>query len=760
MSGMKRLLEAIGLHPRSRDWSERDGETKGYGFGTFQGVFTPSILTIIGVILYLRFGWMLGNVGLATSLVIVTVGSAITFLTGLSISSLATNMRMKGGGAYFMLSRSFGAEAGAAMGIPLALSQTVSVTFYVAGFAEALTQSGLPVVSACDPRLVGLATLTALALVATLSANVALKSQYLIMAAIAFSLVAFFLGGAPEGLAAPPPDRVPPPLGFWPVFAVFFPAVTGILSGVGMSGDLKDPGTSIPRGTLAAVLTGYLVYMAVPIALHAFVSDPAILRTDTMILQRCARWPFAILLGVWAATLSSAVGSFLCAPRVFQALARDRLMPRVFGRGFGANDDPRLSALLCFGLAAAGLMLGDINAIAPVLTMFNLSTYALLNLSAALEELMGNPSWRPTFRVRPWLSLAGFAGCTGAMLMISPGWTFIALGCEAAIFWLVQRRALRARWGDMRTGLVMALVRLCVQRLARRPAADSRNWRPNVLALTPLPVSSPCVLLLARAISCNRGLVTLAAVVPGALARQAERLDELRDALERCAERFRMGAVARVQPAGDTWSGVRELVRTYGFGPLVPNTVLVGAPVDADATEAFGGFVVDLARLHRNLVVIREPPAAQQGLPVGRGDLRLDVWWRGQNANGAFMLALACLVRRSALRRVRLRLCQVAEPGASVAACARVLEDFARQARIEAEVRVVEGDGRPFAARISELSAEADATCIGLRMPCADETPESYWAYFRALRDATAALPLVAFALASEQVNFKGIFRN
>ena len=151
-------------------------ETKGYGFGTFQGVFTPSILTIIGVILYLRFGWMLGNVGLATSLVIVTVGSAITFLTGLSISALATNMRLKGGGAYFMLSRSFGAEAGAALGIPLALSQTVAVTFYVAGFAEALTRSGLPVVSACDPRLVGLATLTVLAVVATLSANVALKS--------------------------------------------------------------------------------------------------------------------------------------------------------------------------------------------------------------------------------------------------------------------------------------------------------------------------------------------------------------------------------------------------------------------------------------------------------------------------------------------------------------------------------------------------------------------------------------------------------
>lgn len=737
---------------------KKDEKTGGYGFGTFQGVFTPSILTIIGVVMYLRFGWMVGNVGLTTSLIIVTVASSITFLTGLSISALATNMRMKGGGAYFMLSRSFGAEAGAAMGIPLALSQAIGVSFYVAGFAEALTNSGLPVVGGWDPRLVGLITLTVLAAISTISANIALKSQYFIMAAIAFSLVAFFLGGTPAGLTSPDPAKVPAALGFWPVFAVFFPAVTGILSGVGMSGDLKDPGKSIPRGTIAAVLVGYVIYMAVPVALNVFVPDPAVLRTDTMILQKCARWAFPILLGVWAATLSSAVGSFLCAPRVFQALARDGLMPGFFGRGYGTSDDPRVSALVCFGIAAAGLWFGDINVIAPILTMFNLSTYALLNMSAGLEELMGNPSWRPTFRVLPWFSFAGFIGCTGAMFMISPGWTFAALGCEGLIFWLVKRRAMRARWGDMRTGLVMALVRLCIQRLERR-SSDSRNWRPNVLAFTPLPVSSPWVLLLARAISCNRGLVTLASVVPQTLESQMARVDELHDTLERCAERFRMSAVVRVQPAADSWTGVRELVRTYGFGPLVPNTVLVGAPTGND-TLAFGSLVMDLARLHRNLVAIREPRSSDFDAG-GESPIRIDVWWRGQNANGAFMLALACLVQRGARsRKTQLRLCQIVGKGESVSASTRVLEEFSRKARIEAEVLVVEGDGRTFAEQISEVSADADAACIGLRRPREDESAEEYWTYFRTLRDSTASLALVAFAFASEDVKFKRIFRN
>ena len=476
--------------------SRKEKESKGYGFGTFAGVFTPSILTIIGVVMYLRFGWMLGNVGLTTSLIIVTAASSITFLTGLSISSLATNMRMKGGGAYFMLSRSFGLEAGAAIGIPLALAQAVSISFYVAGFAEALVESGLPMVGTWDPRLVGLVTLALLAILATVSADAALKAQFFIMGAIVLSLVSFFAGGTPQGMSAP--ASVPPALDFWTVFAVFFPAVTGILSGVGMSGDLKNPSRSIPIGTIAAVLTGWVVYMSVPIVLNWFVSDSAILRTDTMVMQKCARWPFLILLGVWAATLSSALGGLLCAPRVVQALAQDRLMPGFLGRGYGDNKDPRIASAICFLIAGAGLWFGDINALAPILTMFNLTTYGLLNLSAGLEELMGNPSWRPTFRVRPFLSFAGFAGCFAVMFMISPGWTFCAFVAVGFIYWLVKRRALRARWGDMRTGILMYTVQVALRLLGKRQL-DERNWRPNLLVLASVPLDRPHLLSLAAA---------------------------------------------------------------------------------------------------------------------------------------------------------------------------------------------------------------------------------------------------------------------
>ena len=720
----------------------------GYGFGTFQGVFTPSILTIIGVVMYLRFGWMLGNLGLTQSLAMVTIGSFITFLTGLSISALATNMRMKGGGAYFMLSRSFGAEAGAALGIPLALSQAIGVSFYVAGFSEALTNSGLPFVSGWDPRIVGLVTLVLLATVSTLSADIALKSQYFIMGAIALSLVSFFLGGSPEGLA--PTGDVPAKLGFWPVFAVFFPAVTGILSGVGMSGDLREPGKSIPRGTLAAVLTGYAIYMAVPIALHRFVPDAELLRSDTMILQKCAIWPFAILLGVWAATLSSAVGSFLCAPRVFQALSRDRLLPRIFGRGFGRTDDPRVSSVVCFGIAAAGLWFGNINVIAPVLTMFNLSTYALLNLSAGMEGLMGNPSWRPTFRVRPFFPLAGFALCSGAMLMIDPGWTFVALGCEAAIFWLVRRRAMRARWGDMRTGLLVQLAHFALRGLSRR-GMDLRAWRPNLLVLSGAPENRPRLVAFAAGISGRSGLATYAAVLPES-AWTPERGREMGRTLHEWLERHGIDAQVRVQPAASTEEGLCSLVRVYGFGPVEPNTVLFGAV----SGEGIAGAVETAIRWRRNVIVVPESPEGE----MESGDGRIDVWWRGGNDNAPFMLALACLLRRGpAGHGMRLRLCHLLEKGESVKGARRRLADFLDTARVEAEVVVTDpGSGDAFR-EITRISADSSLALLGIRKPASDEAPESYAKYLVALQSSMETLPNVVFACAAEDIDFRAIFR-
>ncbi len=727
--------------------------SSGYSFGTFQGVFTPSILTIIGVVMYLRFGWMLGNVGLAQSLAIVTIGSAITFLTGLSISALATNMRMKGGGAYFMLSRSFGPETGVAVGVPLALAQAIGVSFYVSGFSEALVGSGLPVVSELNPQHVALGTLTFLALLSSVSADLALKSQYFVMAAIVASLVSLFCGGAPSALAAPDAASVPPALGFWPVFAVFFPAVTGILSGVGMSGDLKDPGKSIPRGTIAAVLTGYAIYMAVPLFLDWCVKDAEVLRSDTMILAKCARWQMPILVGVWAATISSAVGSFLCAPRVVQALARDGLAPRFLGRGYGASDDPRVAALLCYAVAAAGVLLGDINAIAPVLTMFNLSTYALLNLSAALEETMDPPSWRPTFRVRSFFSYAGFAGCVGAMLMISSGWTLVALACELAIFLVARRKSRNPRWADMRDGLYLSMTRFALRRLERH-RRDIRNWTPNMLVLTPIPAVLPRLFSFARGVSGGSGFVTVASVVQSEYCEES-REAELSQSLLRQMKARGLRPIVRVASAADACEGLKGFVRMYGYGPLTPNTVVLGIP-RPNTESTSGGVARETYIRRRNIVFV----GAGECADPSKGGY-IDIWWRGENRNGALMLALACLLRKRerAWRKVPLRLNMIVSRRTDEEA-ESMLSEFLAKARIQAATRVLRlEEGRLFSETIAASSSDSLVMFLGLRAPKADETDAEYGEYCRVLGEGTGDVSRVILVLAGEDVDFTAMFR-
>jgi amino acid transporter len=737
----------------------KDGDKgTGYNFGTFQGVFTPSILTIIGVVMYLRFGWMLGNVGLARALFIVTIGNAITLLTGLSISALATNMRVKGGGAYFIISRTLGPEAGAALGLPLALSQAVAVSFYVAGFAEALVGSQLPVVSGWDPRIVGFATLAILAVVASISADIALKSQYFIMAAIAFSLVSFFLGGTPEGLA--PPASAPAPLGFWPVFAVFFPAVTGILSGVGMSGDLKNPAKSIPLGTLAAIVTGYVIYMAVPIALNFMVSDSATLRADTMILQKCARWQLPILFGVWAATLSSAVGSFLCAPRVLKELSRDGILPSFFGKGFGKSDDPVPASIFCFGVAALGIGLGDINVLAPILTLFNLSTYGLLNLCAALGEMLKNPSWRPTFRVKSYLSIAGFAGCFAAMFMISPGWTMVALFCEGVIFWLANRFTPHVGRDDMRTAICAALVRLSMRRLEKK-AHSEHNWRPNLLVFTKLPPEAR-FFEWARAFSGGRSLVTIAATLPKT-ADKAKLTDTITENLESAAAVRRAAAGAKLEayvkllPAAEPWVGMAEIVRTYGFGPLVPNTVLMTLP-DAADVGGFAEFLLLLVKCRRNVIVLKYRSDLAGDGQAGNGPI--DIWWRGNNLNAGLMLAIAVLLQHGGgtdFPKRRLRLNMIIHRR-TLAEAESSMDEFLFDSRVNAEPRVMESGGRPFADVIRENSEDAALSLVGLRKPEPDEAEADYAEYFRALVSSLDGVSPVAFVLAGEEVDFRSLF--
>lgn len=268
-------------------------------FGSFVGVFTPNVLTILGIILFLRLGWVVGQAGLA----------------GLSLSSVATNMHVKTGGIYYMISRTLGLEIGGAIGIPLYFSQAISVAFYIIGFTEAFTA----VFSGIDPVRLSIGLALVFGFLAFIGADFTLKIQFVILGILFLAIFSFFSGSWGEWYTPSLFSTSASTATFGEIFAIFFPAVTGIMVGVSMSGDLKDPAKNIPRGTLSAIGITAFIYLAAALwlGLHATTNE---LVTNNLIMQKIARWPKLILLGVWAATLSSALGSALAAPRTLQRL--------------------------------------------------------------------------------------------------------------------------------------------------------------------------------------------------------------------------------------------------------------------------------------------------------------------------------------------------------------------------------------------------------------------------------------------------------
>lgn len=717
--------------------------TKG-GLGTFGGVFTPSILTILGVIMYLRFGWVVGNVGLIGTLLIVTLSTAITFLTALSIAAIATDQRVRIGGAYYMISRSLGIESGGAIGIPLYIAQGLSVALYTVGFAESV----LGVFPTLDFKMVGLLTTVGVAILAIISAKAAIRAQYFIMFGIGLSLLSLLLGSPIEqsniemwGAA----DRHSE--SFWTVFAVFFPAVTGIMAGVNMSGDLKNPAESIPRGTFAAIGVGYLIYMVLPIIL-ANRADALTLIEDPLIMRKLSYWGDAILIGVWGATLSSAVGSILGAPRVLQALARDGVLPkwlRWLGRGDGDDDSPRIGTAVTLVLALIAVYFGNLNIIAPILTMFFLTTYGVLNITAGIERLLQSPSFRPKFKVHWSFSLLGAIGCISVMFLINALATGIAFIFVVIIFIWLQRRELEAAWGDVRRGIWMAITRAGLMRMSVE--TEAKTWRPHPLVLSGAPTSRFHLIEFASSLTHNRGILTISTVLtnetvsPG---RQQIMEENIREFLSKRS----IQALVRVTTAPNAFEGGKKLVDSYGLGALVPNSVILGDSENKKYIEEYCGMIAHIHQLHRNVIVVHD------NKEKGFGDRKvIDIWWGGLQGNGGLMMILGYLLQSSrAWWDARVRIKMVVDNHSAALSAQKNLGEVVERIRINADTQVLVSEGKSFTQVLHESSDDADLVFLGMAEP-----DNNFTSYYKSLQKRLKGLPTTIMVLAAEDVSFGAV---
>jgi len=451
------------------------------GLGTFAGVFTPTILTILGVILYLRLGWVVGNAGFGGAVLIIVLANIITLSTGFSIAAIATNTRVGAGGFYSLISRSLGLEIGSAVGIPLFLSQALSGALYIVGFTEAW----VAMFPHHLPLMISGILLLILVLISLVGAKFAMKSQYLIIAIIFVSLLSFFLGTKPITVEIGTWGGYTN-AGFWAVFAIFFPAVTGISAGAAMSGDLKDPGKSLPVGILSAIGVGFVIYVAMAFWFDYLATPVQLLQNNTIMFD-LAKWHYPVIAGVLGATFSSALGSILGAPRTLMAMGQDKAVPfsSVLSRSY-LKGEPIPALLVTIMIIVACLTLADFNTIAPLLTMFFLVSYTMMNAAVAIEKGLGIPSFRPRFNTPTWIPIFGALWGVVVMFLIDPVFAAVAWLLILAFYGLQVKRGLRTPWGDVRIGIMSAIAEWGARKVAQMPK-HPKTWKPNLM----IPVEDP-----------------------------------------------------------------------------------------------------------------------------------------------------------------------------------------------------------------------------------------------------------------------------
>ena len=458
-------------------------------FGTFGGVFTPTLLTILGVIMYLRMGWVVGNAGLLGTWLIIIVSFLITLCTALSMSAITTNIRIGAGGAYAIISQALGLEVGGSLGIPRYISQGLAVTMYIFGFRE----GWLGIFPYHDPFLVDIAVFLFLFSIAYISANLAIKTQYIIMVVIALSLISIILAAYNGSMQIPMSDALSWGTfkgspennfkggNFWIVFAVFFPAATGIMAGANMSGELKDPKTSIPVGTLWAIGVSFIIYMALAYWLARTATEEELLTNYNIIIEKAYFGPL-IIAGVLGATFSSALASIVGSSRILFAMGEHQVLPYSnFLAGQSSNGQPRNAMIVTGVLIFATMLLRNINAIAPLVTLFFLVTYAMINIVVIIEQRLGLISYRPLFKVNKWIPWVGLISSVLAMFIINPTISLITIMIVFVVYWYLSKQNLDTPFEDVRSGLFVSFAEWAAKHTWGMKTMQQRAWKPNLM---------------------------------------------------------------------------------------------------------------------------------------------------------------------------------------------------------------------------------------------------------------------------------------
>ncbi|XP_035755313.1 solute carrier family 12 member 1 isoform X1 [Egretta garzetta] len=648
---------------------EEENKTGFVKFGWVKGVLVRCMLNIWGVMLFIRLSWIVGQAGIGLGVIIILLATMVTSITGLSTSAIATNGFVRGGGAYYLISRSLGPEFGGSIGLIFAFANAVAVAMYVVGFAETVVEllkesDTLMVDESNDIRIIGTITVVCLLGISVAGMEWEAKAQVILLVVLLVAIANFFIGTViPTNIekkargffnyqASIFAENFGPDFrsgeGFFSVFAIFFPAATGILAGANISGDLKDPQSAIPKGTMLAILITTVAYIGVAICVAScVVRDATGNMNDTVVpgmscngssacslgydFSRCASQPCdyglmnnfqvmsmvsgfgpLITAGIFSATLSSALASLVSAPKVFQALCKDNIYKGLhfFAKGYGKNNEPIRGYVLTFVIAMAFILIAELNTIAPIISNFFLASYALINFSCFHASYAKSPGWRPAFRYyNMWVSLFGALLCCAVMFVINWWAALITYAIELFLYIYVTYKKPEVNWGSSTQALYY--INALDSALALTTVEDHvKNFRPQCIALTGAPMVRPALLDITHTFTKNNGLCICCEVYTGprklCVKEMNSGMAKKQDWLTKNKRKAFYAAVA----AESFRDGVKSLLQASGLGRMKPNTLVIGFKKDwrnatATQVENYVGVIHDAFDFELGMIIVR-----------------------------------------------------------------------------------------------------------------------------------------------------------
>ncbi|XP_069622125.1 solute carrier family 12 member 1 isoform X2 [Ranitomeya imitator] len=623
---------ALGDEEQNEEEQQKGGFVK---FGWIKGVLVRCMLNIWGVMLFIRLSWIIGQAGIGLGFVIIGLSVVVTTLTGLSMSAICTNGIVRGGGAYYLISRSLGPEFGGSIGLIFAFANAVAVAMYVVGFSETVVDllkdnNAIMVDEMNDIRIVGTITVIILLGISVAGMEWEAKAQIVLLVILLIAIANFFIGtviptteekrsrGFFNYQASIFAENFGPDFrgdeGFFSVFAIFFPAATGILAGANISGDLKDPQDAIPKGTMLAIFITTVAYLGVAICAAASVVRDATgsindtitstincngsaacglgydfsicdyqkcnygLMNNFQVMSMVSGFGPLIIAGIFSATLSSALASLVSAPKVFQALCKDNIYKALhfFAKGHGKNNEPIRGYVLTFIIAMAFILIAELNTIAPIISNFFLASYALINFSCFHASYAKSPGWRPAFKYyNMWVSLFGAMLCCGVMFVINWWAALITYGIELFLYIYVTYKKPDVNWGSSTQALQYTK--------ALNTALDLniidehvKNFRPQCLVLTGAPMARPALMDITHSFTKNIGLCICCELFAGPRKQAVKEMNSGMIKKQTWLNKNKKKAFYTAVAAENFREGARTLLQAAGLGRLKPNTLVMG----------------------------------------------------------------------------------------------------------------------------------------------------------------------------------------